>query len=137
MNIQTQSKQIAPSPSWKDFGYRDENRTFVDRDSKFLFHYEKDPFDIDYEELQDFPADEYENTQEESTYKTYTHKSKSKRKQVNTNEYRKKRHRKEEGETQSKKKYIGQPEKNKLGKRGKGRRQVTGVTATLTGPWYL
>ena len=72
MNLQTQDT-IAPFPSWNEFGLRKENGTLLDRDSKFLFHYEEDPFDSNYEELQDFPTDEYENTEEESPYKTYTH----------------------------------------------------------------
>ena len=44
-------------------------------DSKFLFHYEEELFGRDYEELKDFPTDEYENTEAES-YKTYNLKLK-------------------------------------------------------------
>ena len=60
MNLQSQSRQISPFPFWIDFELQNENRAFVDRDSKFLFHYEDGPFGRDYEELKDFPTDEYE-----------------------------------------------------------------------------
>ena len=124
MNIKTQTK-IAPFPSWNDFGLQNKNRTFLARDSKFLFHYEEEPFDSDYGELTEFPTDEYENTEEESPYRT-THQVKSKRRKINTNKYRKKRPRKEEKETELEKKYIGQPDKNKTRKKWKRKNKIDG-----------
>jgi hypothetical protein len=136
MNLQTQSKQIVPFPSWNDFGLQNKNRNLIDRDSKFLFHYE----DSDYEELKYFPTDEYENslnTEEESPYEKYSQEPKSKRRRIKTNKYRKKRPKKEDTETEPEKKYIGQPDNNRNRKKRKRKKKKNSGRRESNADWPM